>query len=140
MSFANPVSANDELNSPLNPFYTSEVGIPEVVTNVHSYNPASVAGNGTTSNHDYTVVGTTFRLKQVLLSSASKFEAEIQVGPVGTLVTKARIRVNTQAMTEPAIFDPPIPVPNGQIVRVIRRRFQTGTDTVDTTIMGEDVA
>lgn len=157
MSYAMPVSKNDDLNSVSNPLSNEVVidgavvsslnplpvtlqGIPEVITKVHDYKKTPITGNGTTDNHDYTVVGTKFRLKRVLLSAQSKFEGEVQVGPIISLATKAVAMVNTSKMTSSIVFDPPIDIVSGDIVRVIRRRFQTGTDEINTTIMGEDIA
>lgn len=157
--FATPTSKNDELNSAANPFHHEishtgaavstgnplpvvVVGTPEVVTKIHSYDQANVNGNNTTSNHDYTIVGSSFRLHKILLTSESKFEAEVQVGPLATLVTKGKGKVNTIQMSDSIVFDPPIDVPatGTGTIRVIRRRRQAGADDVQTTIMGYDVA
>ena len=139
-NFAMPVSKNDDLNSSSNPLH---VQVEETTgTNVHDYNTANVNGNGTTNNHDYTIVGTSFKLRGVLLSSESKFEAKVQVGPLATLVDKAVGKVNTAQMSFFISFDPPVIVPatGTGTIRVIRKRLQNGADDVHTTIMGEDLA
>lgn len=142
MSFAMPISKNDDLNSSSNPIHVVVENTPEVVTNVHAYKKTSVSGSGSIDNHDYTVVGTSFRLRSVILSSQSKFEGEVKTGPLASLVTHALGIVNTSTMTTTITFDPPIIVPSTGTgtVRVVRRRFSSGTDDVHTTIIGEDIA
>ena len=139
-SFPTLISKNDDANSPSNPIYTSDVNPPETITKVHAYSTANVAGNGAINNHDYTVVGTTFRLKKVIVASTGKVKFEIKVGPVGTLVTKGVSFTNPNKNYEEVIFDPPVDVANGGIVRVVRQQNQTGNNDVYSTIMGEDIA
>jgi len=109
-------------------------------TKVHDYATATPAA-GASANNDYTVVGTTFELSQVQWSGSGKMKVEIQVGPVGTLVTKA-VGFTEKDTSNEIVFDPVIVVPvtsTGTVRVIMTNRQGTGVD-VNSTIMGNDIA
>lgn len=141
-SFPIPISKNDDSNSASNPIFVSEVGIPETVTPVHSFNAVALAFSAT-SNHDYTVVGTKFRLTEVNGASTGQAKFEIQTGPLASLTSKGVFFVSQQDRNFPFVFNPPleVPVTGTGTVRVIRKNLQSGGNgDLYTTIQGEDIA
>ena len=98
-------------------------------------------GAGSSSNNDYTVVGSTFELHKVLFSSSGKMKIEVQVGPVASLVTKA-VAFAEKDTAEEITFDPPIvvPVASTGTVRVIMTNRNGAAVDVYSTIMGVDKA
>lgn len=109
---------------------------------VHDYDTASAVAADATSNHDYTVVNATFLLKSVIFSGSGNVKAEIQVGPLATLVTVAVAFLNgRQGDTQQVFFDPAVEVPVASTgtVRVIRTNRQGSATDVYSTIVGIDI-
>jgi len=129
------------VNSAANPVYVQEV-VGASSTEIQDYDTAAaVAGDGT-SNHDYTVAGTTFLLREVKLAASGEMKVEIQVGPIASLVTKAVAFLSGKAGGYEAVrFDPPIEVPvtGTGTVRVIRTNREGAAQDLYTTILGDDL-
>lgn len=138
------VSGNASANSILNPIFVQNVSTAVLGDEIHDYSDGTSTGE-TASNHDYTVVGTTFLLKSVIASCSGAMKFEVKVGPVGALVTKAvGFLTGRQGDTKQIFFDPPIEVPVASTgtVRVARTsRNGTGVNVdLYSTIIGNDVA
>ena len=136
------VSGNTSANSILNPIFVQDVDTVILGQEIHNYSTATPAGDAA-SNHDYTVVGTTFLLKSVIFSCSGAGKAEIQIGPLLSLVTKAVVFLNArQGDTKQVFFDPPIEVPvtSTGTVRIIRTNRNASATDVYSTIVGNDVA
>lgn len=136
------VSRNTTANSETNPIYVAEVKASVSGQEVHSYDTTSAVASDTPDNHDYTVVGTTFFLKSVIIAASGAMKAEIQTGPLASLVTKAVSFLNNrQGDTKQVFFDPPIEVPSTSTgtIRVIRTNREGGPQDVYSTIIGYDV-
>lgn len=134
------VSANTTANSATNPIFVKEVDA--VVSNeVNSYDTAAAVAGNSTSNHNYTVTGTTFLLRSVIFSSSGKGKVEVQTGPVGSLATKAVAFTNETVSTIQLNFNPPIEVPVASTgtVRLIRTNRQNQSQDLYSTILGNDV-
>ena len=110
---------------------------------VHDYDTASaVAGDGT-SNHDYTVTGTTFLLLSAILAASGDAKFEIQTGPVASLTTKAvAFLTGKEGDTKQLNFSPAIEVPvtSTGTVRIIRTNREGSAQDVYSTIIGRDLA
>lgn len=135
------VSKDANANSETNPIYVYQVKSVVTGTEIHNYDTSTVASD-TADNHDYTVTGTTFFLKSVIVSGSGSVKFEIQTGPVATLVTKAvGFLTGRQGDTQQVFFDPPIEVPVASTgtVRVIRTNRQGTSADVYSTIIGNDV-
>lgn len=134
------VSANTSANSATNPIFVKEVDA--VVSNeVNDYSTAANVAANSTSNHDYTVTGTTFLLDSIIFSSSGKGKVEVQVGPVASLVSKAVAFTNETVGTVQLNFNPPIEVPatSTGTVRLIRTNRQNQTQDLYSTILGNDI-
>ena len=134
------VSANSTANSATNPIFVKEAD--SVVSNeVHSYNTASAVASDATSNHDYTVTGTTFLLKQVKFATSGGGKIEIQTGPVASLVSLAVGFIPKEGGIVQIDFNPPkeVPVTSTGTVRVIRTNRQGAAQDVYSTIIGNDI-
>lgn len=134
------VSANSTANSATNPIFVKEVDA--VVSNeVNDYNAASAVAGNATSNHDYTVTGTTFLLDSIIFSSSGLGKVEVQVGPVASLVSKAVAFTNSTVGTVQLNFNPPIEVPVASTgtVRLIRTNRQNQAQDLYSTILGNDI-
>lgn len=137
-----PVSKDNNANSETNPIWVQETDSEVSGVEVHDYDTASAIASDATDNHDYTVTGTTFLLKSVIVSGSGNIKAEIQSGPIASLVTKAVVFLNgRQGDTKQAIFDPPVEVPvtGTGTVRVIRTNRQGAATDLYSTIIGKDV-
>lgn len=134
------ISANTSANSETNPIYVQQATAVSG-DEVHSYNTAAAVAADSTSNHDYTVVGTTFLLKKVVASFSGGGKIEVQTGPLASLVTVAVGFVPKEGGTIQLEFDPPkeIPVTLTGTVRVIRTNRQGQAQDVYSTIMGNDI-
>jgi hypothetical protein len=131
------VSANSTANGVTNPIYVSVVeGAIASSTEVHDYGTTVDTGN-----NDYTVTGTTFLLRSVIFAASGGMKAEVQVGPIGTLVTKAVGFIPHQGGTEQLFFDPPIEVPVASTgtVRVIMTNREGAAQSVYSTIIGNNL-
>lgn len=135
-----PVSATASVNSAANPIYVQNVTTGISATEVHDYATAT-PGADATANNDYTVTGTTFLLKSVIFSASGGMKAEVQAGPVASLVTKAVGFIPRQGGVEQLTFDPPIEVPvtSTGTVRVIMTNRQGASMDVYSTIIGNDI-
>jgi hypothetical protein len=137
-----PVSANNTANSVTNPIFVYSTQDVVSGTEVHDYDTAAAVASDSTDNHDYTVTGTTFLLKSVIVSGSGNVKAEIQVGPVAGLVSQAVVFLNgKEGDTKQVFFDPAIEVPatGTGTVRVIRTNRQGSATDVYSTIIGNDV-
>lgn len=136
------VSGNSTANGPTNPIYVQVVSTGVLSDEVHNYNTAaSVAGDGT-SNHNYTVVGTTFLLKRVTLASSGGSKVEVQTGPVASLVSIRTAFIPKDGGYVELNFDPPreVPVTSTGTVRLIRTNRQGQAQDLYSSIDGNDVA
>lgn len=135
------VSGNSSPNSELNPIYVHNVDTVVSGEEVHNYDTSSAIAADATDNHDYTVTGTTFLLKSIIVAASGAMKCEIQVGPVASLVTKAVVFTSAAKPTEQINFDPPIEVPSTSTgtVRVIRRNDDNQAMDVYSTIIGNDI-
>ena len=136
------VSGNSTANGPTNPIYVQTVDIGILSNEVHNYNTASSIGSDATSNHDYTVAGTTFLLKQVIVSSSGGSKVEVQTGPVASLASIAVGFIPKEGGTLIIPIVPPreVPVTSTGTVRLIRTNRQGAAQDLYSTIMGNDVA
>lgn len=130
------VSGNSTANSITNPIYVQTVKTGVTATEIHDYG----TGTGNTNN-DYTVTGTTFLLQSVIFGASGGMKAEIQVGPLATLATKAVGFIPHQGGTQQLFFDPPIEVPSTSTgtVRVIMTNREGSAMDVYSTIIGNDI-
>ena len=137
-----PVSKDNSANSEINPIWVQHTNSEVSGVEVHDYNTdVAVAGDGL-SNHDYTVTGTTFLLKSVIVSASGNGKFEIQVGPIASLATVAvGFLTGREGDTKQVIFDPAIEVPvtGTGTVRVIRTNSENQTQDLYSTIIGKDV-
>lgn len=115
-------------------------GVASSGSEVHDYDTAASVAKGATDNHDYTVANTTFLCKRVLFGGSGRVKAEVQSGPLASLVTKA-VRFTQRDTGGEIIFDPALPVPatSTGTLRVIRTQRSIGSLDVFSTIMGEDI-
>lgn len=137
-----PISRTAAANSESNPIYVYNTAAVISGTEIHDYDTAAAVASDATSNHDYTVTGTTFFLKSVIVSGSGNVKAEIQVGPVASLASKAVVFLNgRQGDTKQVDFNPPLEVPatSTGTVRVIRTNRQGAAADVYSTIIGSDV-
>jgi hypothetical protein len=134
------VSANSTANSATNPIFVKEVDA--VVSNeVHSYNTASAVASDATSNHDYTVTGTTFLLRSVKFACSGGGKVEIQTGPVASLATVCVGFISKEGGICQIDFNPPkeVPVTSTGTVRLIRTNRQGQAQDLYSTIIGNDI-
>lgn len=131
------ISANATANSVSNPIYVA-LGSGPITGEVHNYDASTVAGN-TPDNHDYTVV-TAMLVKSIIVGSSGALKAELQVGPVASLATKAVLFIPKVGGSQQVNFDPPIEVPvtSTGTVRIIRTNREASSNDVYSTIIGID--
>ncbi len=137
-----PISKDNSANSELNPLFTHNVDTVVSGEEIHDYDTAVDVAVDTPSNHDYTVVGTTFLLKSIIVSGSGNIKFELLVGPVAGLVAKMTGFLNGRdGDTKQIDFDPPIEVPvtSTGTIRVIRTNRQGSATDVYSTIIGNDV-
>ena len=137
------VSANTAVNSETNPIYTYQVNTVVSGSEIHDYDVATAIASDASSNHDYTVAGTTFLLKSVILSGSGNIKGEIQVGPLASLATKAVVFLQgREGDTKQVDFNPAIEVPatSTGTVRIIKTNRQGAATDLYSTIIGNDVA
>jgi len=131
------------LNTETNPVYVYTVNTVVSGNEVHDYDTAASVASDATSDHDYTVVGTTFLLSSVIASGSGSVKFEIQTGPLLSLATVAvGFLTGRQGDTQQVFFDPAVEVPGASdgTVRVIRTNRQGAATDVYSTIIGSDVA
>ena len=137
-----PISANNTANSVANPLFVFSTQDVVSGTEVHDYDTASAVASDATDNHDYTVTGTTFLLKSVIVSGSGSIKFEIQSGPVAGLATFAvGFLTGRQGDTKQLFFDPAreVPVTSTGTVRIIRTNRQGAATDLYSTIIGNDV-
>lgn len=134
------ISANTSANSETNPIYVQQ-STAVSGNEVHSYNTAAAVASDATSNHDYTVAGTTFLLKSVIGAFSGGGKIEVQTGPVASLTTRAVAFIPKEGGHVQLEFNPPIEVPvtSTGTVRVIRTNRQGQAQDVYSTIIGNDI-
>lgn len=136
------VSKDENANSETNPIFVQTVNTAVSGEEVHDYDTAASVASDATSNHDYTVTGTTFLLKSVIFSGSGNVKAEIQGGPIAGLSTVAvGFLTGRGGDTKQLFFDPPFEVPatGTGTLRVIRTNRQGSAVDVYSTIIGSDV-
>lgn len=135
-----PVSKDGSANAETNPIFVQVVNGVVSGTEVHDYDTAAAVAKGATSNHDYTVTGTTFLLHSVEFASSGAMKAEIQTGPLAGLTTVAVGFTSSATPMNQIDFDPPVEVPatGTGTVRVIRTNRNRAQDLYST-IIGNDV-
>ena len=136
------ISKDTNANAEANPIYVYNVANVVSGTEVQDYDTAAAVASDATSNHDYTVTGTTFFLKSIIVSGSGNVKFEIQTGPVASLATVAvGFLTGRQGDTKQLVFDPPVEVPvtSTGTVRVIRTNRQGAATDVYSTIIGSDV-
>ena len=134
-----PISANALANSLTNPIYvklTEQTQAGEV----HDYDTAVDVAKDGTDNHDYTVSsGATLLLNRVLFSASGAMKVTVQVGPVGSLTTVAVGFTSSANPMDRIVFDPPVEITSGDIVRVARFNRDNQAMDVYSTIMGSEI-
>jgi hypothetical protein len=135
------ISKDVNANTETNPIFVKLTDIAQG-GEVHEYDTSAGIGKGLTANHEYILTpagGKTLMLKQVLFSASGAMKAEVQVGPLLGLVTKA-VGFNSSAnLMNTIVFDPPIELTEagaGQRVRVIVTNRDNQAQDLYTTIMG----
>jgi len=110
-------------------------------TAISDYDVSPATAQAATDDHEYSVSGTTFYLKQVLVSGTGRIKALIATGPTAGVTTRAVI-FKKRDETERHLWDPAIPVPGASsgVVRVTRTQRSTGSLFMYSTIVGDDVA
>jgi hypothetical protein len=137
-----PISADNAANSETNPIYVKTTNTVISGSEVHDYDTAAAVASDATDNHDYTVAGTTFLLKSVIVSGSGNIKFEIQTGPVAGLSTVAvGFLTGRQGDTKQVNFDPAVEVPatSTGTVRIIRTNRQGAATDLYSTIIGNDV-
>ena len=136
------ISKDTAVNSETNPIYVYQTNSVVSGNEVHDYDVAVAVASDATANHDYTVTGGTFLLKEVIISGSGNVKAEIQVGPLASLATKAVVFLTgRQGDTKVVEFNPPIEVPvtGTGTVRIIKTNRQGAATDLYSTIIGSDV-
>jgi hypothetical protein len=136
------VSGNSSANTETNPIFVKTVDTVVSGEEIHDYDTVAAVAGDATSNHDYTVAGTNFFLKSVIVAASGDFKFEIQTGPVASLATVAvGFASGKEGDTKQVRFDPAIEVPvtSTGTVRVIRTNREGSAQDVYSTIIGNDV-
>ena len=136
------ISKDANANTETNPIFVKVVDTVVSGEEVHDYDTASAVASDATSNHDYTVAGTTFFLKSVIVSGSGNIKFEVQTGPVASLATVAvGFLTGRQGDTKQIFFDPAVEVPvtSTGTVRIIRTNRQGSATDLYSTIIGNDV-
>lgn len=136
-----PISKNNSANTETNPIFVHNVDTVISGEEIHDYDTSTVAAD-TADNHDYTVAGTTFFLKSIIISGSGNIKFEVQVGALASLVTKVVGFLTGRAGDSKQIFFDPaieVPVTGTGTVRVIRTNRENQTTDVYSTIIGSDV-
>lgn len=137
-----PISKNNTANTETNPIFVQTVITATSGEEIHDYDTSSAVAADTADNHDYTVAGTTFLLKSIIVAGSGNIKFEVQVGPLASLVTKAvgfltgRAGDSKQIFFEPAIE---VPVTGTGTVRIVRTNRENQATDVYSTIIGNDI-
>jgi hypothetical protein len=110
-------------------------------TEVIDYATDDVVAAAGTTNHDYTVTGTTFLLKQFQASASGRIKVELKTGPVGTLVSRgvwfnSSSNPNVEFTFAQALE---VPVTTTGTVRLTITNLDNATMDIYSTIIGNDV-
>lgn len=132
------VTINNTESSPVPVYITSGAASG---SEVNSYDTASAVAAAASDNHDYTVTGTTFLLKQITFAASGKMKVELQTGPVAGLTSKGVWFVSTANPNYTITFAQPIEVPvtSTGTVRLIRTNNEAVAQDVYSTIIGSDI-
>ena len=136
------VSKDANANTETNPIFVKVVDTVVSGEEVHDYDTAASVASDATDNHDYTVTGTTFFLKSVIVSGSGNIKFEVQTGPLASLATVAvGFLTGRQGDTKQVFFDPAVEVPvtSTGTVRIIRTNRQGSATDLYSTIIGNDV-
>ena len=108
-------------------------------TRIHDHDASAATAKDATSNHDYTVANTTFLLNKVSIAGAGRMKAEVQTGPVASLVSRLVLFKEREATVDHE-FVPAIAVPSTSTgtVRIIRTQRSLGSLFMYSTIEGDD--
>lgn len=129
------VSKDANANTETNPIF---VKITDTVTSAKEslyYRTGTVAGDGT-DTYGFSVAGTTFFLKSIIVASSGGAKFQLQTGPVATLVDKATIFIPKHGGVQQIIFNPAIEVPvisTGTIMVIATNRESSSQDIYWTT-------
>jgi hypothetical protein len=137
-----PVSKDNSANSETNPIFVKITDTVLSGVEVHDYDTAAAVASDTADNHDYTVTGTTFLLKSVIVAGSGNIKFEVQTGPLASLATVAvGFLTGKEGDTKQLFFDPAIEVPvtSTGTVRIIRTNRQGAATDLYSTIIGNDV-
>lgn len=135
------ISGNTSANSETNPIFVKNVDTVISGEEIQNYDTSASIATDATDNHDYTVAGTTFMLKSIIVAASGAMKCELQTGPVASLTTKAVIFTSAANPTKQITFDPPIEVPSTSTgtIRIIRRNDDNQAMDVYSTIIGFDL-
>jgi hypothetical protein len=110
---------------------------------VHDEEEEVDVASDATSNHDYTVTGsTTLLLKSVIIAGSGSFKGVISAGPLAGLVEVATVfSTGRQGDTQQIFLDPPVEVPDTSTgtVRVALTNRQGSAVSIYSTIIGNEV-
>ena len=128
-------------NTETTPIYVYQVNSVVSGYEIHSYDTQAALASDTPDNHDYTVTGTNFMLKQILVSSSGACKIEVQTGPVASLATIAVgfIPKHGGSWDWTLAVAKEVPVTSTGTVRVIRTNREGAAQDVYSTIIGNDV-
>ena len=137
-----PISATAAANSLTNPIYVRDVEDSSDTDEVHDFDTAASVAAGATSTHTYTVTGTTFLLRSIIVAGSGNVKFEIQTGATASPSTVAvGFLTGREGDSKQITFNPAIEVPvtGTGIVNVIRTNRQNQAADVYSTIIGNDV-
>jgi hypothetical protein len=132
------VKVNNAESSPLPVYITSGAASG---SEVNSYDTVASVAASATSNHDYTVVNTTFLLKQITFAASGKMKVELKVGPVASLVSKGVWFTTSAGPSFSITLAQPIEVPVTATgtVRLVRTNLESSAMDVYSTMIGSDI-
>lgn len=108
----------------------------EVGTDVCDYLADNAIASQATANHDYTVAGSIFSLKQILASGSGKARFTVKTGPIGTLVTRCVLYISTANNNTEVTFARSIEVAIADIVRIEKKNLDNQAQDLHSTIIG----
>ena len=138
-----PISKDNAANAELNPLYVYNVNTVTSGNEQQDYEEEVDIASDASANHDYTVAGTTFLLKQIIVSGSGSYKYEVQVGAIAALATvMVGFSTGRQGDTDSITFAVPIEVPatGTGTVRVVVTNRQGTAVSIYSTIIGSDVA
>lgn len=110
-------------------------------TDFKDYDTAAAVVKLAVSNHDFTVTGTEALISKITVSASGAMKAEIQSGPIASLVTQKVVFTTASNPTMVVEFDPPleVPVTGTGTIRVIRTNRAKSAQDLYSTIEGWDI-